>query len=121
MKSIVKTFFFLFLGIQYGLSQNSAVTLNAKMFDNSHRIFLASRDGWVFKAGNDPSWSNKETDTSGWIKLKPTGLSAKFADNLGRVEGWFRLKFKLDKILLGYLLVSCAVVGQPQIFIWMKS
>ena len=107
MKRIIQTFFFLLIGLHYGRSQDSAVILNTKMFDNSHRIFLASRDGWVFKEGNDPSWSNKDIDTIGWIKLKPTGLAAKYADQRGKVEGWFRFKFKLDNdftgIPLGFL------------------
>ncbi len=96
MKSFGKTILFLFLGIHYGFAQDSAVLLSAKMFKVDQKIVLCQMDGWLFREGNDFSWANKDINTAGWRKLKPTELSAKYADKTGKVECWFRFKFKLD-------------------------
>jgi len=67
------------------------------MFDvNFQTIALTGFNGWIFKAGNDTAWANNDIDTKGWIKFNPTQLTVKNADKNGRVEGWFRLKFRLD-------------------------
>jgi signal transduction histidine kinase len=96
MKSFIQTFLFLLIGIHTCLCQDSAVLLSAKMFDNYQVTPLSPSNGWLFKQGNDPSWAKKDINTADWKKLNPMGLSAKYADKTGRVEGWFRLKFKLD-------------------------
>src|SRR5258708_25670045 len=96
MKSFCKTILFLFIGIHYAFAQDSIVLLSAKMFDKDEQIVLSGKDGWLFKQGNDFSWANKNINASGWRKLKPTELSAKYADKIGKVECWFRFKFKLD-------------------------
>ena len=71
---------------------------SAKMFPrNRPLIILSGVDGWIFKPGNDSSWANVQANTSDWRILKPTELTAKDADKTGKVEGWFRLKLKLDK------------------------
>jgi signal transduction histidine kinase len=95
MKPIFKTFLFLFVG-HYAISQDSAIVLSARMFSQRPVIRLASLNGWLFKEGNNISWANGDVDTAGWIKLKPTELSAKYADQTGRAEGWFRLQVKPD-------------------------
>ena len=48
------------------------------------------------RTGNDISWANKNLNTDGWKKLNPSELSKNIADKNGKVEGWFRFKFKLD-------------------------
>ena len=42
------------------------------------------------------SWARKEIDTAGWQKMKPSQLSGKLADKNGKLEGWLRIKIKLD-------------------------
>jgi signal transduction histidine kinase len=66
------------------------------MFGKDQIIPLSPIDGWLFRKGNDTSWAAKQLNTSDWIKLKPTELSAKNADESGKAEGWFRFKFRLD-------------------------
>lgn len=99
MKPLIQAVLFLFIGIQYGLSQDSSVLISARMFDGSQKIALSARDGWLFKEGDDSSWRDKEINTAEWRRLRPTELSAKHADKRGRVEGWLRLKFRLDENL----------------------
>jgi signal transduction histidine kinase len=96
MKSFIQTFLFLLIGIHSCLCQDSAVVLSAKILNNYQAITLSPGNGWLFKQGNDPSWDKKDINTTNWKKLNPMGLSAKYADKAGRVEGWFRFKFKLD-------------------------
>jgi signal transduction histidine kinase len=71
------------------------------MFDARQQILLAPMDGWVFKEGNDSSWADPELNTRMWLRVKPPELSSRYADKTGRVEGWFRLRFKLDKDFAG--------------------
>jgi len=100
MKPLVHTIlFYFFVGIHSGWTQDSVALISAKMFDRDEKILLSPMNGWLFKEGNDFSWANKDANTSGWRELKPTEISAKLADRTGRVEGWFRLKLKLDNDL----------------------
>ena len=78
-------------------AQGSAIVLDTSMFDiNFQTISLTGLNGWIFKEGNDINWANSNIDTNGWIKMDPPGLTIKNADKNGKVEGWFRLKFRLD-------------------------
>ena len=62
------------------------------MFDtNVDQFYLTRTDGWIFKQGNDTAWAKKDIDITGWKKLKPTELSAKYADKNGKAECWFRI------------------------------
>ena len=97
MKAFKIFLFFLFCGINFCKAQDTTVVLSTSMFDKTtERILLATKDGWIFKQGNDTGLAKKELDVTGWKKLKPTEISAKLADKNGRAEGWFRLKIKPD-------------------------
>jgi signal transduction histidine kinase len=67
------------------------------MFSSHQRLFLSELDGWLFKQGHDASWSQSEMDEDGWKSFKPNQLSAEMEDASGRLEGWFRLRIKLDQ------------------------
>lgn len=98
MKSFKTFLLFLFIGINFCNAQDTTLLLSPSMFDKTtHQIFIAEKDGWYFKEGNDTAWARKDIDITGWKKMKPTELSAKLADKNGKVEGWFRLKIKLDE------------------------
>ena len=66
------------------------------MFQSHQRLFLAPHDGWIFKQGNDATWADPNTNVSDWQKFNPTELNSSMEDETGRVEGWFRIKIKLD-------------------------
>ena len=74
------------------------VVLDTSMFDKYFQtISLSAKNGWLFKPGNDTSWAKSQIDTTGWIKLNPAALTAKNADKAGKLEGWFRISFMLDR------------------------
>jgi two-component system, NtrC family, sensor kinase len=74
--------------------------LKPVMFDkDTMQIYISEMKGWIFKQGNDTAWSKKDIDLTGWKRLMPTELSENLADKNGRVEGWFRIKIKLDTAL----------------------
>ncbi len=103
MKTWSKTLLLLLLPL-CGMAQDSVLTISPAMFDKVRdATLLSSLDGWLFKQGSDTAWAKRDINTSGWEKLKPTELSAKYADKKGKVEGWFRVKIKpgneLDKQL----------------------
>ena len=96
MKTLTIILFFI-VGINLCKAQDTTVQLSRSMLDkNLPKIFISNMDGWLFKAGNDTAWAKKTIETSSWKKLKPTELSVKMADKNGKVEGWFRIKIKLD-------------------------
>jgi two-component system NtrC family sensor kinase len=83
----------------FGLAQDTVVTVTPAMFNKpTDQFFLSASDQWFFKQGNDTAWAGKNINISGWKKMKPAGLSVKYADKNGRVECWFRIKVKLDPI-----------------------
>src|SRR5882672_1149023 len=97
MKS--KLFFLvLFLNaVNFCKAQDSTIVLSTSMFDKDWQaIALTAFNGWVFKKGNDTNWAKKNIDTTGWKKFNPPQLTIKNADKNGRVEGWFRIRFRLD-------------------------
>ena len=97
MKNLIITLLFLFSIVTN--AQDSTVVLSAKSFDKDNTIPLSKKEGWVFKSGNDPSWAGKNLNTSDWKKLKPADFTEKMADKNGKLEGWFRIKIKLDRTL----------------------
>ena len=75
------------LVINYSHGKDSAVTIAPAMFTATNEILIGTMDGWRFRKAND----------STWIQLKPTELSAKLADQNGRMEGWLTFTFRLNK------------------------
>lgn len=98
MKSFKTCLPFLFIGINFCRAQDTTVLLSPAMFDKTtDQIFIAAKDGWFFKEGNDTAWAKKDIDSTGWKKMKPTELSEKLAGKNGKLEGWFRIKIQLDE------------------------
>ncbi|MEQ9023207.1 MAG: hypothetical protein RLN82_10690, partial [Pseudomonadales bacterium] len=100
-------FAFIMVGLllcQISWSQEKVITLSTNQFKSHERLYLAPLDGWIFKQGNDPSWSEVQLSTDDWQSFKPIELTAEMEDASGRLEGWFRVKIKLDKSFEGKLL-----------------
>jgi two-component system NtrC family sensor kinase len=98
MKTKLFCLFLLLNTIIFCEAQNSTVVLNTSMFDKDlQTIPLPRLNGWIFKQGNDTNWAKPEVDTTGWIKLNPTQLTVKHTDKNGRLEGWLRIRFQLDR------------------------
>jgi signal transduction histidine kinase len=95
---LIKVYFFLFIvGIQFCSAQDTTLVLKPSMLDrDSMQIYISEMYGWLFKQGSDTNWSKVNIDLTGWKKMKPTELSEKLVDKNGRIEGWFRIKIKLD-------------------------
>lgn len=94
-------------------AQDTAVLISQAMFkEKIPAIYLTTLNDWYFKQGNDASLAKPNINMAGWEKLRPADLTAKYADTNGRVEGWFRIKIKLDRVFdtqgLGVYYYSCA-------------
>ena len=76
-------------------AQDSTLVLSYDMFNELGEISLATKDTWLFKTGRDSTYT--KANAKDWIKLKPSEINAKLADENGRFEGWFRIKIKLDE------------------------
>lgn len=112
MKNIIKIILLLFLPF-IGLAQDSVLNISTKNYHlPSDGSSIGNLDGWVFHRGNDTNWAKETIDLSNWEKLRPTDLSYKYADKNGRVEGWFRIKIRIDSSLgnreFGFRLASFA-------------
>ncbi len=89
------------LAAQHCQAQDTAVILTKGMIDQpTNAIYFGWLNGWKFKQGTDTGFEKINIDTTGWKKLKPVEISSKQADKNGRVEGWFRIKIRLDSSLL---------------------
>ena len=84
-----------------GVAQERSVQISSDMFRSHDRIYLAPLDGWIFQNGSDPNWANPEWDVSDWQELGPTHISPEWEDESGRIEGWFRIRIKLDDSMKG--------------------
>jgi signal transduction histidine kinase len=92
---------FFFCGISFCKAQDTTMVLSSSMLDKTTDLIdISALDGWIYKNENDSGFSKINIDTTGWKHLKPSELSSKLADKNGRVEGWFRIKIKLDISLL---------------------
>ena len=98
MKYILKIGLLLLLPVLV-MAQDTLVNIKPENFKNFNSYALESENGWIFHLGNDTTWAKKDINTQNWKKLKPTDLSVKYADENGRVDGWFRIKIKLDSTL----------------------
>jgi len=92
----VATVVFLLSTFFYGSAQDTTIVLSTSMFNNLGRINLGEIEHWLYKQGNDPSWANPGIDVNNWQRLNPGDITKKQADQNGRLEGWFRMKIKLD-------------------------
>ena len=99
MKNRFALLILLFLPFWSAQAQTDVSTLTEEQFRAHQRIFLAPLDGWVFRQGNDPSWADPILDASDWQKMNLTALSPELEDETGRIEGWFRIKFRIDQSL----------------------
>jgi two-component system, NtrC family, sensor kinase len=91
-----KIIFFLLSVIYTCNAQNPTTVVSAKLFENHQQIQLAKLNGWLFEEGHDTLWAKESFNAASWHKMQPNELKINNVGKNGRVEGWFRLKFKLD-------------------------
>lgn len=82
----------LFLSLPFcAMGQDTTIVISGDTF-----FGLSNVNGWYFRRGDDTTWARKDLSIAGWEKIKPPQLSQKIADKNGKLEGWLRLKFRLD-------------------------
>lgn len=92
----------LLIGISHSVtSQDKVIVLDTSMFQSHQSLRFAPLDGWVFKQGHDLNWADPGFDASDWQNFKPMQLSADMEDATGRLEGWFRIKVRLNETFEG--------------------
>lgn len=90
---------FLIMRSQAGFSQNSTVIITKGMIENDV-IQLGKLDGWLYMPGDVPDGASTGLDVSGWQSLKPSDLGSQHLNDQGAIDGWFRLRFRLDSTLV---------------------
>ncbi len=91
-----KCFLLFLLLSQVSFAQQHVEVLSTAQFQSQERLFLAPLQSWIFKAGVVVNGADTNLDITDWKSLKPTELSSAFEDEHGRIEGWFRIRIKLD-------------------------
>lgn len=101
MRKTTKTIYLVGICVLYGVVAFAQVPeiISHNNLHVSGQLILDKSENWLYKAGNDTAWAAKELDISNWKQFKPSELSIADADKTGRVEGWFRLKIKIDSSL----------------------
>ena len=94
MKKLYKLFLIFSLFHTYVFSQDTTVTISTKQLDINQSIKL--KTGWVFNQGDDPSWADPSFDASDWKNISQLEFGRSEANKEGRLEGWLRLKIKID-------------------------
>ncbi|MES2331809.1 MAG: ATP-binding protein [Bacteroidota bacterium] len=106
----------------YGTAQDTTIVLSTSMFNNEGKIQLGEIEHWLYKQGNDPSWADPGISVKNWQHLNPADITKKNADQNGRLEGWFRMRIKLDSsfnqtslfiIQRSYLASDIFINGKP--------
>jgi two-component system, NtrC family, sensor kinase len=97
MRRLILIFFIIQVIIYKGIGQEEVVILTSDLFQSHQRLFLAPLDGWIYHPGHDQIWANPDLDVSTWQAFNPTQLNTELEDASGRIEGWFRIKIKLDE------------------------
>jgi signal transduction histidine kinase len=77
--------------------QDTTINVTPGMLHPVEKIIrLGDIYGWLFKTGNDSTWAKKYLNTTGWKKMRPSELLTQMPDKNGKLECWFRIKFRLD-------------------------
>lgn len=79
-------------------AQESVISLSTDMID-TEVIYLSQLDGWVYKSGYVEDGANPDLNTSDWIDLKPSALNESHLNENGAIDGWFRIKIRVDSSL----------------------
>jgi signal transduction histidine kinase len=82
-----------------GVAQDQSVLVTKEMIQDDV-IQLGQLDGWVYMSGNVANGADPKLDVSDWQALKPADLSEEHLNTDGVIDGWFRLKFRLDSTLV---------------------
>jgi two-component system NtrC family sensor kinase len=81
------------------LAQDQSVLVTKDMIENDV-IQLGQMDGWVYMPGSLINGADPNLDVSDWQRLKPADLGPEHLNASGAIDGWFRLKFRLDSTLV---------------------
>ncbi|MFZ1750430.1 MAG: ATP-binding protein [Saprospiraceae bacterium] len=102
--NIIKFLVFVILSMLYNTSsfgqnattKDSVYIINFK--ENQQRLlyFNSVKVPWLFHNGNNNDWAKPTLDVEEWTILNPKDLDENYADKNGNIEGWFRIKIKLD-------------------------
>jgi two-component system, NtrC family, sensor kinase len=86
------------LSTSLGVAQDQSVLITKDMIELDV-IMLGQLDGWRYKSGNFADGANPNLDVSNWQRMKPSEIGSEMLNDLGVVDGWFRIKIRLDSSL----------------------
>ncbi|GLR19123.1 sensor histidine kinase [Portibacter lacus] len=89
----------IFMGLSTLMAQEKSVLLSKDMFQTHQILPLSTLDGWVFKKGDHRDWGEVEVNTRDWKPKKISEINTNYEDESGRIEGWFRIRIRIDSSL----------------------
>ena len=85
--------FFYFLGLnEYGRTYRKNHPEKAIVHETAQQL----NEGWKYHEGNNPQWATPQFNDSSWASVHSDSMPAWYKGQ----EGWFRLRFKVDSVLL---------------------
>ncbi|MEZ5083252.1 MAG: HAMP domain-containing sensor histidine kinase [Bacteroidales bacterium] len=92
---------FVFVALMFvsaGFSEGGVVIIDQHGFDDDGFFDISESENWMFHKGNNTSWAHPDMNTSDWEYRRPIDLSLELENDQGVVEGWFRIKVKVDEL-----------------------
>ena len=82
------------------LAQDQVLSLSQDDVDKkTWSLDLSKQAEWIFQPGHQINYADPELNTRNWLKMNPAQLPDSLADEEGKLEGWFRLKIRVDTSL----------------------
>ncbi|MCB0822224.1 MAG: HAMP domain-containing histidine kinase [Bacteroidales bacterium] len=81
-----------------GFADDGVVIIDQHGFNKDGSFDMSESENWLFHIGNDASWAHPDINTGDWEYRRPIDLTLDLQNSKGEVEGWFRIKVKLDEL-----------------------
>ena len=82
------------------LAQDQVLSLSQDDVDKkTWSLDLSKQAEWIFQPGHQINYADPKLNTRNWLKMNPAQLPDSLANEEGKLEGWFRLKIRVDTSL----------------------
>ena len=80
-------------------AQDSLFVYSPKYVNDTRAFLNESAQFWKFEKGDNSEWSSPDYDDTDWENYHPSSLVLELTEDSGRLEGWFRFRFRLSDSL----------------------
>jgi two-component system NtrC family sensor kinase len=95
LKNLICAVFWIVAANSIGLAQEHSVLITNDMVNNEV-IMLGALEGWKYNPRNVSNGADPDLDVSDWQNLRPTDIDKSLLNTNGAIDGWFRIRIRLD-------------------------